>query len=45
MHLLHLFFQCFSVVSLIGVDVAKEDKEPAEQDPVEDENDNSPLLR
>ncbi|XP_053187857.1 solute carrier family 46 member 3 [Scomber japonicus] len=33
------------VVSLIGVDVAKEDKEPAEQDPVEDENDNSSLLR
>lgn len=41
-------FPCFRVVALIGVDVAREVKKPeaalsGEEDPVEDENDNSPL--
>lgn len=42
-------FPCFRVVSLIGVEVAKEVKKPepvlsGEEDPFEDQNDSSPLL-
>lgn len=42
-------FPCFRVVSLTGVEVAKDVKKPepvllGEEDPSEDQNDSSPLL-